>query len=111
MSEFVNSNILYVQSHDLNNLGSTRPLMVAKFNYKTHLFKTVFPFFQPFRSHLPSKFVKSDNMITKNHFQNAIWVSKTAELDADFESFKKDAKNSCKKVINENVTEKLNFLL
>jgi hypothetical protein len=41
--------------------------------------------------------------------QNANWVSKNAELDADFESVEKVAKNSCKKVINEKVTEKSSF--
>jgi hypothetical protein len=69
--------------------------MVAKFNSKIHLFKTVLRFFQPFRSHLPSKFANSANMIEKNNFKIAIWVSKNAELDTDFESIEKDEKNSC----------------
>jgi hypothetical protein len=34
---------------------------------------------------------------------------KNAEFDADFESAGKVAKNSCQKVINEEVTEKLSF--
>jgi hypothetical protein len=42
-------------------------------------------------------------MITKNHFQNAIWVSKNAELDADFESIKKDAKKTHAKKLSTKV--------
>ncbi len=50
--------------------------MVAKFNSKAFILKKI-PFFQPFCSRLPLKFVKS-----------AICVSK--EFDADCESVGKD---------------------
>jgi hypothetical protein len=49
---------------------------------------------------LHSKFVE------KFPFQKAIWVSKPAEFDADFESAEKIAKNSCEKVISKKVTGK-----
>ncbi len=44
-------------------------------------------------------------------FKYATWVPKKVEFDADFESVKKQQKNSCKKVINEKVIEKLRVLL
>jgi hypothetical protein len=47
----------------------------------SHIYKKVVLFFEPFRPRLSSKFAKSANMI------------KNAELDADFESFEKVAKN------------------
>jgi hypothetical protein len=63
--------------------------MVAKFSSKTHLKNITFPFFQPFRPRLPTKFVKSAHMIQIFFFQNAIWVSFNAEFDAIFESVEK----------------------
>ncbi len=54
-------------------------------------------FFEPFRPRLSSKFAKSANMI------------KNAELDADFESFEKVAKNLMKKVSTKS-DRKIEFL-
>jgi hypothetical protein len=67
--------------------------MVAKFCPGLVYKKKFSRFFQPFRRLLPSKFVKSANMIKKNYFlQNAIWVNKK-EFDAGFESVAKSCKN------------------
>jgi hypothetical protein len=64
--------------------------MVAKF-YLGNIKKSL-PFFQPFRPCLPSKFVKSANMIKITiFFKNSICVN-TKEFDAGFESEKKVAK-------------------
>jgi hypothetical protein len=52
-------------------------------------------FFRPFCPCLPSKFVKSDNMIYKK-IKNVIWVSKNADFDADF-GVKKASKNLMQK--------------
>jgi hypothetical protein len=48
-------------------------------------------------------------MITKNHFQNAIWVSKNVELDADLESIKKDAKKLMQKSYQRKCDRKMEF--
>ncbi len=45
-------------------------------------------------------------MKEKNFFKKAMWVSKNAEFDADFESVEKVAKTHAKKVFNKKVTEK-----
>ncbi len=59
-----------------------------------------------------SKVVKSANMTHKVFFfKNAIWVSKNAEFNADFEFIEKLKKTHAEKVINEKVTGKLSFVL
>jgi hypothetical protein len=67
--------------------------MVAKFCLGLVYKKKFSPFFQPFRPRLPSKFVKSANMIKKIiFFKTAIWVN-NKEFDAGFESVGKSCKN------------------
>jgi hypothetical protein len=60
-------------------------LIVAKFNTKPHYNKS-FSLFQPFCPRLPSNFVKSANMVKQKFNKNAVWVSRNAEFDADFQS-------------------------
>jgi hypothetical protein len=60
-------------------------------------------FFEPFFSHLASKFAKSANMTPKNFFVKKIKKDiKNAEFHADFESVEKFAKKCVKKSYKQN---------
>jgi hypothetical protein len=65
---------MYIRVQRFLQLGSPRPLMVAKFTSKTHLYKKkFFRFFIVFRPHLPLKFVKGASLSTTTKL-NAILV-------------------------------------
>jgi hypothetical protein len=78
-------------------------VVVAKF--KTHV-KKRFPALQPFRPGLPSKFVKSDNMIPKKFLSKSQFRYNTV---AEFESVEKVAKNSCEKSYQQKSDRKRQF--
>ncbi len=85
--------VQYIRVQRFKQLGSPRPMTVAKFNSKTQIpTKYVFCFFELFRPLLTSKF-------SANIMKNAR-VSQNAEFDADFESVENVAKRLMRKTLS-----------